>query len=88
MPTLAIKTVDLYTPADAQVPRHSPDARRDAHPDARDALADGPAAACACWQRQTRAPRRLRRTRLPARAHRPRRAAAGLHRRLSLWRRH
>ena len=31
----------LHTPADAQVPRHPPDTRRDAHPYRRDALAFG-----------------------------------------------
>ena len=39
-PALAFTSLARYTPADAQVPRHTPDFRRDAHPDRRDALAD------------------------------------------------
>ena len=50
-PTLAIETLGLYTPADAQVPRHPPHARRDAHPECRDALAPGGAAPGTRWKR-------------------------------------
>ena len=88
MPTLAIETVGLYTLADAQVPRHPPDDRRDTHPDRRDALAHGGAAPGARGQRQARAPRRLRGPRLPAGSLGPLRAAASLHRRNCLWRRY
>jgi len=88
MTTLAIETEGLYTPADAQVPRHSPDARRDAHPDRRNALAPGGAAPSAGGHRQARALHSLRRPRLPAGAHGAFRAAAGLRGRERVWRRH
>lgn len=41
MPTLAIETLGLSTPADAQVPRHTAYNHRDAHPDRGDALVHG-----------------------------------------------
>ena len=53
----------LYTPADAQVPRHPAYNRRDAHPDRRNALTPGGAATGAGGQRQTGALHSLRSTR-------------------------
>ena len=87
-PTLAFAPLARYTPADAQVPRHTAYNRRDAHPDRRDALASGGASPGAGGQRQAGALHRLRRTRLPACPHGPLRIVAGLHWRERIWRCH
>ena len=72
----------------AQVPRHPPDARRDAHTDHRDALAAGGAAPGARGQRQACAHHSLRRARLPAGAHGPHWLAVDFHWRQLVRRRH
>ena len=45
-PALAFVCDPTYIPSDAEVPRHTPDARRDAHPDRRHALTTRLAALC------------------------------------------
>ena len=87
-PPLAFALHPRYTPAAAQITRHPADDCRDAHPDRCDALAPGGTAAGAGGQRQAGALHRLRRTGLPAGPHGPHWAAAGLHRRQRLRRRH
>ncbi len=72
----------------AQVFGHSPNDRRYAHPDRRNAPAPGGAAPSARGKRQARALHRLRRARLPAGPHGALWTSTRLRQRERLWRRH